>query len=717
MRLHGDVMNNKKEFRINYGGKEVILETGRLAKQADGSVLVTCEGSQVLVTVCCAKKLKDGIDFFPLLVDYTEKYYAAGKFVGGFKKREGRPSTSEILNSRIIDRPLRPLFPKGFMYETVILPQCLSYDPAADPEVLGALGAAAALAISDIPFNGPLGMCKVGKIDGKLVLNPHHDDWEKSEIEMSVAASKDAILMIEGEAKEVSEKDMLEAINFAHKNIKEFCHLIDQMSKECGKPKREFTPPESLDGFFSKVSEKYSTDARSAISIADKLERQDAVQAIMDKVKEEISADFASFSLEEKDADRAGALAYQGVDEMLYHMMRNDILNENKRIGGRDLTKVRPIEVETDILKRVHGSSLFTRGETQVMSTVTIGGSDGDEKTDGIRGYYGTKFYLHYTFSPYCVGEARGYRGVGRREMGHGNLAERALKYVVPSQDDFAYTIRVCCETLESNGSSSMGSVCAGSMAMMDAGIPIKAPVAGVAMGLIMDEKTKNYKVLTDILGDEDHLGDMDFKVAGTKDGITAIQMDIKISGITEQIMEEAMKQALDGRLHILDKMADGISAHRSELKDGVPKMESLKIAPDKIGALIGPGGKNIKSLQEKYEVNIEVEEDGQVKIMGVKRETVKDCLEVVALQINGPEKGKDYPAKVVTIKEYGAFVDIADGVSGLVHISELANERVSDVNDYLSIGDDVNVRVLDIDRFGKIKMSIKAVEPLMPKN
>jgi polyribonucleotide nucleotidyltransferase len=706
------MLNNKKEFKFNYGGNEVTIETGRLAKQADGAVLVTSNGTQVLVTVCCADEVKDGQDFFPLLVDYKEKFFSAGKFLGGFMKREGRPSNAEILLMRMIDRPLRPLFPEGFMNETIIMAQVLSFDGVTDPEVLAGLGTAAALAVSDIPFKGPVGFCKVGKINGELVLNPSHDQWENSDIELVLAASSDAILMVEGEANEVSEEEMMDALMFGHKNIKEFCQVLETMTKEVGREKRAWESAAANETMMNKMQD-YHTDARAALEITDKLQRQKAVNAIVKKVKEAIKADATSFGLTED--DDAGKEAYKGVDEMMYTMMRKDILAEGKRIAGRGLTEVREIETETGILKKAHGSSLFTRGETQVMATVTIGGKEGEQMSDSIYGVSYDNFYLHYTFPPFSVGEARGYRGVGRREVGHGNLAERSLRKMMPANTEFPYTVRVTCEVLESNGSSSMGSVCSGSMALMDAGVPLKKPVAGVAMGLI--KEGSDYKVLTDILGDEDHLGDMDFKVAGTVDGITAIQMDIKIAGITEEIFKQAMSQAKDGRLHILSEMAKTISTERKEFKEGVPQIKMTSIDKDKIGALIGPGGKNIKAIQERYEVSIEITEEGLVKVLGTDVKVLDEVCDLIDLQITGPKIGQDYDATVVSIKEYGAFVDIAQGISGLVHVSELAEERVKDVNEYVSEGDKVKVRVLEIDRFGKIKLSAKAVEPLKKKN
>jgi polyribonucleotide nucleotidyltransferase len=707
------MLNNKKEFTLNYGGKNVTIETGRLAKQSDGAVLVTCEGTQVLVTLCCAQDVKDGQDFFPLMVDYKEKFYAAGKFLGGFMKRESRPSNSEILIMRLIDRPLRPLFPEGFMFETIIMAQVLSYkEDGGDPEILAGLGSAAAIAVSDVPFNGQLGYAKVGKIDGKFVLNPTRTQFHESSLELLLAASMDAIMMVEGEGNEVSEEDMLAAINFGHKNIKEFCTLLQKMEKEVGKKKREWTPATPNTTLVNKVIEDFTKDARTCIETTDKIKRMQAISAMTKKIKDAIKTSPEKYGLTAE--SDFGKEAAKVSDELMYKIMRKDILVEGKRIANRGLTTVRAIETETNILAHVHGSALFTRGETQVMAAVTIGGKEGEQMSDSIRGVAYDKFYLHYAMPPFSVGEAKGYRGVGRREIGHGNLAERSLKKVMPPQSDFPYTVRIACEVLESNGSSSMGSVCSGSMALMDAGVPLKGPVAGVAMGLI--KEGENFKVLTDILGDEDHLGDMDFKVAGTEKGITAIQMDIKITGINEAIMKQAMAQAKDGRIHILKEMSKTISTNRKGFKTGVPTIQMTKIPTDKIGALIGPGGKNIKAIQEEFKVTIDIAEDGTVKVLGPDTNILDNVCALIDMQINGPKIGTDYDGLVVTIKEYGAFVDIAPGISGLVHVSEIADERVQDVNEYLSEGETIKVRVMEVDRFGKIKLSARAVKSLAKK-
>ena len=702
---------HKREWRMDYGGREIVLETGRLAKQADGAVLVSCEGTQVLATVCSATEAKEGQDFFPLLVEYTEKFYSVGKFLGGFRKREGRPSDQEALNARLIDRPLRPLFPEGYLFDTVVSCTVLSYSPeGGDPKILAGLGASAALTISNIPFDGPIGLCKVGRIDNNYVLNPALSDWEQSDMEIVVAASENAILMVEGEAQLVPEKEVLEAIWFAHDNIRQYVALLEEMRREVGQTKRVFIPATPNQTLLQTLSQRYQDQAKEALSISNKIQRQNAQKHLVSTIAEAMEKNPAEFGLQE--GDNFGKKASEGMDEILYDLLREDILERDKRIGNRGLDEVRPIETEVDVLDIPHGSALFTRGETQVMATVTLGGPTGEQMYDGIAGVGTEKFYLHYNFPPYSVGEARGVRGVGRREIGHGNLAQRGVNGVLPKENP--YTTRVVCEVLESNGSSSMGSVCAASMALMDAGIPLENPVAGIAMGLVSDQK--RFKILTDILGDEDHLGDMDFKVAGTEKGLSAIQMDIKIGGLTREILETAMEQAREGRLHILTEMAKTISTHRKEYKNNVPKIQSMNIPEDKIGALIGSGGKNIRSLQESFDLTIDIEESGLLKIIGTDTQKINECIELIDLQINGPKIGEDYDAVAVTIKEYGAFVDIAPGVSGLVHISELANERVKDPFDYIAEGDKLKVKVLEVDHLGRLKLSAKAVEPLPNK-
>ena len=705
-------MNNKKEYKIDFGGKEVVIATGHVARQADGAVLISSGGTQVLVTVCSATETKEGQDFFPLMVEYLERFYSVGKFLGGFLKREAKPSTKETLNARLIDRPLRPLFPEGYMNETVVTCMVISYAPEGDPEILAGLGASAALSISDIPFEKPIGTCKVGRINGEFCINPHNDLWENSDMQIVVSASKDAILMVEGEAFEAQETEILEAVLFAHEHIKSYCTLVETMQKEVGTPKREFIPATPNKELMEKVGAGFSKEARDVLNTDEKIKRQAKTKELENNVAAAMEESPADFGFTEESDFKKESI--QSVDKLLYTMMREDILNDEKRIAGRKLDGIRPIETEANCLSTPHGSALFTRGETQVLATVTLGGSKGEQMVDRITGLSYDKFYLHYSFPPFCVGEARGKFNVGRRELGHGHLAERALKAVLPSPEKFSYTIRVACEVLESNGSSSMGSVCAGSMALMDAGVPLNSPVAGIAMGLV--KEGDRYKVLSDILGDEDHLGDMDFKVAGTRNGITAIQMDIKIGGIDRKIIEEALEQARVGRLHILDCMSKTLEKERDDFKEGVPRIESSKIDPDKIGALIGPSGKNIKFLQQEYDVSIECEDDGVIRIIGQDKDKIKQCHEMILLQINGPEIGSVYDARVVSIKEYGTFVDIAPGCSGLVHISEIANERVHDIHDYLSSGDICQVKVMDIDSQGRIKFSAKAVKAIPKK-
>ena len=702
---------NKKEWSLPYGGQKVTVEVGRLAKQADGAVLVSCGGTQVLVTVCSSHDLAEGRDFFPLLVEYSERFYAAGKFLGGFRKREGRPSDQETLNARLIDRQIRPLFPKDHLFETVVSCTVLSYAPEGDPEILASLGASVALSISDIPFEGPIGACKVGRIGGKLVINPPSGKNKESDLNLAVAASKEAILMVEGGAEIVPEKEILEAIFHGHDHIKSFVTLAEEIQREVGKPKRPLVSPEKSESL-PQAGETFLPSLRQALEISDKMERQKAIRTCVATAEDVIKKAPGDFHLEEGESPgkKAGAL----VHTLLSQTMREDILEREHRIAGRKMGEVRPIETEVSPLKSPHGSSLFTRGETQVLATVTLGGKTGEQMIDRPSSLEYSNFYLHYNFPPYSVGEARGVRGVGRRELGHGHLAERAIRPVMPKEPDYGYTTRIVCDVLESNGSSSMASVCSASMALMDAGVPIKAPVAGIAMGLITDGK--NFRILTDILGDEDHLGDMDFKVAGTEEGVTAIQMDIKLKGLTRDIVERAMEEAREGRLHILREMDKTIQTPRADLKRGVPRMEVFKIAPDKIGALIGPGGKNIRHLQETFHVEISVDEDGTVKLLGQNRKEMKDCISLCDLQINGPQLGGLYDATVVSLKDYGAFVDLAPGVSGLVHISEIAQGRVHDIEEYLSEGESVRIKVKEIDRMGRLKFSIKDVAPLSPK-
>lgn len=706
----GNEMNlTGKKFNIEYCGKTIVLEIDKFARQADGTAFLTCGGTQVLSTVCSATQVNEGQDFFPLLVDYREKFYSAGKFLGGYLKREGRPSTDEILLMRMIDRPFRPLFPKNYLYETIVQSSVLSFDEQNDPEVLAGLASSLALGVSDIPFAGPVGFCKVAQdSEGNVVFNPSVTQWEESKLKLVVAATKDAILMVEGEAQEVPEEIFLDYIFKAHTQIISFCEQVEKIFAELNIQKRpapEVVVCEAQENFLKQVKELIQEKVNSCLEVADKIERQRTIKGAKEEVIAAVSEKLSDYALD-ADAPYASWIK-EGFEDCLKVTMRSHILNQEKRIGNRGICEVRSIATEVGTLKNVHGSSLFTRGETQVLAAVTMGGKEGIQMHDRLHGLVQDNFYLHYTFPPFSVGEARGYRGAGRREIGHGNLAERALKGVLPEMKDFPYVMRVNCEVLESNGSSSMGSVCSGSLALMDAGVPLSAPVAGVAMGLIIEGE--QYKILTDILGDEDHLGDMDFKVAGTEKGVNAIQMDIKVAGISREIFKEALAQARDGRLHILKEMAKTMATGRESLRPSAPRIATMNIAPDKIGELIGPGGKNIKKTQERFEVTLEVDDTGMVKVLGNDDQLMKDCLEYLDLSINGPKVGENYPATVATIKEYGAFVDIAPGVSGLVHISEVAKERVEDVEQYLKEGDSVTVRVVGFDKMGRIKLSIKA--------
>ncbi len=676
----------KKTYQFTYGSETIILETNYLAKQAHGSVLLTQGKTQVLVTVCSSYDLGENQNFFPLTVDYKEKFFSAGKLLGGFLKREGRPHDDEILLMRMIDRPLRPLFPEGYYYETVITAQVLSFEEGKDPEILAGLGSSLALLVSDIPVKEGVAFAKIGLKNQQYLFNSS----ESSEMDIILACTQKAILMVEGEASEISEEQLLESLDFAQEQMKDYFRLCEELSKEYSH-ERSWIPVHNNIALLNKEQEE---ELSKCLDIVGKIERSHAIATFTKKLAEEDS---------EEDKKN---VVFQ-VEQSLSSLMRNQILKEKKRIAGRSLDQVRSITSEVGLLKRPHGSSLFTRGETQVLGAVTLGGKEGEQLLDRIVGMSYSRFYLHYSFMPFSVGEAKMYRGVGRREVGHGNLAQRSLKMMLPSFEDFPYTIRVACEVLESNGSSSMASVCAGSLALMDAGVPLRKPVAGVAMGLILEND--QYEVLTDILGDEDHLGDMDFKVAGTQDGITGIQMDIKVMGISKTIMKEALNKAKKARLHILEEMSKTLSQARTQLKEGAPLIEVIQIQQDQIGLLIGPGGKNVKALQEKYQVSFDIEDTGVVRILGLNQDLIQKSIKDVHMLLDGPVVGEIYEATVASIKPYGAFVDIGSQISGLVHVSEIANKRVEKVEDYLKEGDIVKVKVLGKDDQGKLKLSIKA--------
>ncbi len=693
------------------GGKTLTIETGKLAKQADGSVFVSYGDTRVLVTVCSASTEKPGIDFFPLTVEFAEKFYAAGKIPGSFFKREGRPTMEATLSARMIDRPLRPLFPEGYRFDTQVVATVMSVDLEADVDVAAAVGASAAIHISDIPFNGPTAACRMGRVNGQWVVNPtwKQIDTGESDLEILIAGTKNAIMMVEGGAREASEEDVLTAIVTGHNEIKKVVGMIDELRKLCGKPKREFKTAvveSSLTLDVEKMSKAALMDSLKTKEKGSRYEKADAA-------KKAVVAALVSDSLKASDKEAAAKREKEvktAFELLQYNLMREMILSEGKRIDGRDTKTIRPIAVEPGMLPRTHGSALFTRGETQVLSCVTLGTSDDEQIVDTMFQNTMRKFMLHYNFPPYSVGETGRMGGQSRREIGHGALAERSITAMMPSYDKFPYTIRVVCETLESNGSSSMGSVCSTSMALMDAGVPYSHPVAGIAMGLI--KEGNRVAILSDILGDEDHLGDMDFKVAGTSRGITGIQMDIKIEGVDEHVMKTALAQAREGRLHILGEMAKGISAPRSDLSKFAPRITTIMVPVDKIREVIGSGGKVIREIVAQTGCKIDITDDGKVNIASSDGEAAKRAIEIIHGIIAEAEVGKTYKGVVKKIVEFGAFVGIMPNQDGLLHISEIAHERVNNVLDYMKEGDTIEVRVIEVDRAGKIRLSRKALLP-----
>ncbi|MDZ4785919.1 MAG: polyribonucleotide nucleotidyltransferase [bacterium] len=687
-----------------FHGSKLRIETGKVAKQAAGAAVVTYGDTVLLVTACLGVE-KPG-DFVPLTVDYVEKTYAAGKIPGGYFKREGKLSEQETLVSRLIDRPCRPLFPEGFNKEVQVIVTVMSADQDHTPDVLAMCGASAALMVSEIPFEGPISGVRVGRVGGKLIINPNKDARERSDLNFVVAGSKDAIVMVEGGAAQASEKEVVDAIFFAHEQLQIINEMQLELVKACGKKKIEFAKKDVDEKFITEVQSFIDAKLKKAMCVPAKEERRVALSAVKDEMKAKfIKAD------DVKAADKA-ALCSKAFEDHHYTSMRSMILDKKVRIDGRDLTTVRPITIETSILPRVHGSSLFTRGETQAIVTATLGTADEAQRFDNIMGDESKRFMLHYNFPPFSVGECKGLRGTGRREVGHGALAERAVKAILPTQAEFPYVIRIVSEITESNGSSSMASVCGASLSLMDAGVPIKAPVAGVAMGLISEGS--KYSILTDILGDEDHLGDMDFKVCGTEKGITALQMDIKIKGLRREIVVEAMDQAREGRLHVLKNMNAAISTHREEMSLFAPRVTTLKISQEKIRDIIGPQGKTIRSITESFGVKIEVKDDGTVSIFSTDPEKTKEVLKVVKALTEEAEVGKIYTGIVKKITDFGAFVEIMPGTSGLLHISQLSDRRVEHVTDIVKEGDQVPVKVLEVDRMGKIRLSRKeALEEL----
>lgn len=694
----------KTTVTTSVGGKQITIETGRLAKQSDGSVLVSCGNNMVLVTAVSKKEASE-LDFFPLTVEYQEKFYATGKIPGGYFKREGKPTTEAVLTARLIDRPIRPLFPEGYRNDTQVVATTVSADGSFPIEILASLGASAALHISEIPFNGPSAAIQVGRVDGQFIANPTPQQMEKSDMDIIVAGTKSGILMVEGETKFISEADALAALKFAHKEMMPLLNAQEELREKFGsKAKRAFVAPTIDADFRASVEAIAKPMIQAALKIKEKGERYNAYAAAKDAAKAAVLANITEKDVLAKRSKELSAV----IEDLKFVGAREMILTEKVRIDGRDLTTVRPISNEVGILPRAHGSGLFTRGETQVLGTVTLGTGDDEQMVDSLLGTFKRRFMLHYNFPPFSVGEVGRFGGQGRREIGHGNLAERSLKAVIPGHDKFPYTLRIVSEVLESNGSSSMGTVCSGTLALLDAGVPIKANVAGIAMGLI--KEGDRVAVLTDILGDEDHLGDMDFKVAGTANGITAVQMDLKIDSVSFEVMEQALTQAKAGRLHILAEMEKVISTPRGQISEYAPRIETIKIKPEKIREVIGSGGKVIRGITEATGVKIDIEDDGTIHVASADPEATKKALQMINDICAEAEVGKKYTGKVVKIAEFGAFVEILPNTQGLLHISEISNERIRQVTDVLKEGEMVDVMVLEVDRAGRVKLSRKAL-------
>lgn len=689
-------MVHRKE--VTFGGRKLVLETGKLAKQADGACWVQFEDSVLHATAVAAKKPREDIDFFPLTVEYRQMAYAAGKIPGGFFKREGKPSEKEVLTARVIDRPIRPLFPEGYKNEVQLIVNVLSSDKVNDADIFGVLGASVALCISPIPFDGPIAAVRVGKVEQELVVNPTFEQLEESELDLVIAASEDSILMVEGEARELSETEMLEALDFGFKQIQPLIQIQNEIIAECGKEKNVFEPPEYPTELKEKVLQAAESGILEVMNEKEKKERAEKLSNLIDGITEE--------SIEEY--PETEGFIKEWVYEVYHKHFRKMIIEENRRIDGRGLNEIRPVSCETGLLPRTHGSALFTRGQTQALVVTTLGSKMDEQKIDGLEGEFWKTYMLHYNFPPYSVGETKPLRGPSRRDIGHGNLAERSLKPVMPADTVFPYTVRVVSDIMESNGSSSMATICGGSLSLMDAGVPIKEAVAGIAMGLI--KEGDEVRILSDILGDEDHEGDMDFKVAGTQSGITAFQMDIKISGISMEIMAQALEQAREGRLHILNIMNKTISVAKSELSQYAPRIISLKVPTDSIGAIIGPGGKTIREIIERTGASIDIEDDGTVTIASFESEAAEMAYEIIESMTALPEAGKVYTGKVKKIMPFGAFVEILPGKEGLLHISEIDHHRVNRVEDVLKVGDEVKVKLLKIDQNGKFDLSRKVL-------
>ncbi|MCS6856727.1 MAG: polyribonucleotide nucleotidyltransferase [Sandaracinaceae bacterium] len=687
------------------GDRLVTIETGRIAKQAHGAVLVSSGETIVLVTVCGSTEPRAGVDFLPLTVDYIEKTFAAGKIPGGFFKREGRLRDAEILVSRLIDRPCRPLFPDGYRNDVQIIATVLSFDQENPADVLAMIGASAALHLSPIPWNGPIGGVRVARLDGRWVTNPTYSELEQSDCDLVVAASRDAIVMVEGEADEMSEEDLIEALWFGKEAVQPLIDLIEAMRREVGEPKWDFVAPPKNPELEKSAIAIAGPSVQAACRIADKHARHEAFQKALSSAITQLTE-----GVDEKSRPSIEKEIKEIFEELKYKTMREQVLNEGRRVDGRDYRSVRPISIELGFLPRVHGSALFTRGETQAIVTTTLGTFGDEQRIEALTGETVKRFLLHYNFPPYSVGEVRPLRGPGRREIGHGYLAERSLARMIPDQEAFPYVIRIVSEITESNGSTSMATVCGGSLSLMDAGVPIKAPVAGVAMGLI--KEGERWAVLTDIIGDEDHLGDMDFKVCGTKRGVTGIQMDIKISGLSKEIMFEALLQARAARLEILDKMIAAIPAPRPELSRWAPRITTLRVKPDQIRFVIGPGGKTIKGIIDQTGVQIDIQEDGTIHITSTDAFRAQKAMDIILNLTAEPEVGRTYRGIVKRLEPYGAFIEITPNTEGLCHISDVAWERVDRIEDVLKVGDEVEVMVTSIEGEGRIRLSRKAVLP-----
>jgi len=688
--------------QVNVGRSPLIIETGKLAKQADGAVTVRYGDTVVIVTACAASQAREGIDFLPLTVDYREYAYASGRIPGGFFKREAKPTEKEVLTSRLIDRPLRPLFPEGWSRETQVIAFLLSADPENDSDVLALTGASAALSISSIPFSNPIAAVRVGFVEDEIVINPTFSERKLSDLDLIIAGSSDAIMMVEAGAKEVTEDTMLKALEEGHAAIREIVAEIEKMASAIGKQKTEVVGKSIDPAIKSDLESQVLTPLAEAMRVKDKIDSYAQVDSVYGSLVESISED---------DAERKSAVSHV-FKELKEKILRDEVLERGQRLDGRRFDEVRDIWSEVSVLPRVHGSAVFTRGETQALVTATLGTADDQQKIESVAGESYKRFMLHYNFPPFSVGEVKFLRGPGRREIGHGNLAERSLAPMVPTEEAFPYTVRVVSDILESNGSSSMATVCGGTLAMMDAGVPLVRPVAGIAMGLILDEDNGRHAVLSDIAGAEDHYGDMDFKVAGTTDGITALQMDIKVSGITTEIMKEALAQAREGRLHILEKMGTTIASPRESISTHAPRIITIQIPVGKIRDVIGPGGKTIRGIVAQTGVKVDVEDDGRVNVASTDETSAQKAISIIEELTASPEVNKTYLGKVQRITDFGAFVEILPGIDGLLHVSEIAHYRVNDVRKELNEGDQVMVKVINVDPSGKVRLSRKALLP-----